>query len=61
MSHTLRSHIPEQKEWLPEENMQVLYSNLQIDLSRGLFPYALLSKILQHLATFPCKLHVTKI
>jgi hypothetical protein len=34
---------------------------LQLDLSRGLFPYALPSKILQQLATSPCMLHVAKI
>jgi hypothetical protein len=33
--------------------MQALYSNLQLDLSRGLFPFALPSKILQNLTTFP--------
>jgi len=46
---------------LSDDKMQALYSNPQLDLSRGLFPYALPSKILQNLATFQCMLHVTKI
>jgi hypothetical protein len=62
ISHTLRLNIPEPKiKCLSEENIQALYSNLQIDLSRGIFPYALPFKILQNLAPFPCMLHLTKI
>ena len=59
--HVHYGHIFRKKKWLSEENLHVRYSNLQLYLSRGLFPYALPTKILQHLATFPCMLQVTKI
>ena len=62
MSRTLGSRFPRQKrKWSSEEKMQTLYSYLQLDLSRGIFPYALPSKILQRLTAIPCMLHVTKI
>jgi hypothetical protein len=38
-----------------------LYSNLQLDLSRGLFPFALPYKFLKLVATFLCILHATLI
>ena len=58
--HIFRMEKKKIKMFIPRKDA-ALYSNLQLDLSRSLFPYALPSKILQNLATFPWMQHVTKI